>query len=343
MSTIETKTRTIQIPEAPPIPGLTFRNFQGESDYEHIINVFNTCKEVDDIRYTLTVEAIAHNYAHLQRCNLYTDMIFAEVDGKPVGYSRVDWYPEDGGDYVYFALGWIDPAWRRKGIGTAILKHNERRIREIATGHPRQATKWYQNDYESQQVGTAALLKANGYQEVRWGYRMTRPIGDPLPEAPMPPGIEVRPVVEDQVRLVWDALQDAFSESWGFSRGDEEDYQRFLSDPTFDPSLWVVGWAGDEVAGMVLNFVNPEEDQEYGRKRGWTEGICVRKPWRRQGLARSLLVQSILRFREMGYDETALGVDTQNPNQALNLYQGVGYGIEHKGIVVRKAMTLDPN
>lgn len=339
----ETKPITIEVPEAPPIPGLTFRYFQGESDYPKIIDVFNACKEVDDIRYTMTVEVIAHNYAHLQRCNLYTDMIFAEVNGAPVGYSRVDWYPEEEGDYIYYALGWIDPAWRRKGIGTAILKHNERRIRQIAAAHPPGVTKWYQNDYEDQQVGLEALLKANRYQEVRWGYRMSRPIDDPLPDAPVPPGIEVRPVGEEDVRKVWDALQDAFSESWGFSRGDEEDYQRFLSSPTFDPVLWVVGWAGDEVAGMVLNFVNPAEDEEYGRRRGWTEPICVRKPWRRLGLARSLLVQSILMFREMGYDETALGVDTQNPNQALDLYQGVGYVIERKGIVVRKPLTLDPN
>jgi ribosomal protein S18 acetylase RimI-like enzyme len=38
-----------------------------------------------------------------------------------------------------------------------------------------------------------------------------------------------------------------------------------------------------------------------------------------------LLVQSIGMFREMGMDETALGVDTENPSGALGLYEGLGY------------------
>ncbi len=86
-------------------------------------------------------------------------------------------------------------------------------------------------------------------------------------------------------------------DSWGFVPGTEGDSQRWLASPTFDPSLWKVGWEGDEVAGMVLNFFNQAENQEYGRKRGWTDPICVRIPWRRRGLARALLVQSIHMFR----------------------------------------------
>ena len=51
----------------------------------------------------------------------------------------------------------------------------------------------------------------------------------------------------------------------------------------------------------------------------------MRRPWRRRGLARALLVQSIQMFRQMGMEEMALGVDTQNPHGALALYQSVGY------------------
>ena len=41
-------------------------------------------------------------------------------------------------------------------------------------------------------------------------------------------------------------------------------------------------------------------------------------------------------FREMGFDDTALGVDTQNPNQALNLYESMGYRVLRKRTVCRK-------
>lgn len=326
------------IQEAPSIPGLRFRYFRGEKDYPLMKSVFDSCKEVDGIEYALTEEAIAHNYQNLQRSDPFKDLILAELDGEPIAYSRVGWYPEEEGDYIYYALGWIKPEWRKKGIGTAILMHNERRLRLIANEHPENVKRWFQNDYEMQQEGVAALLKANGYEEMRWGYRMGRPVADPLPEAPMPESLEVRPVNGKEIRQIWEAMYDAFSESWGFVAGTEEDYRRFLSSPTHNPELWKVAWDGDEVAGMVLNFVNEAEYEQYGVRRGWTDPVCVRKPWRRQGLARSLLVQSILMFREMGYDETNLGVDSQNRNQALNLYESVGYMVVRKGTICRKPM-----
>jgi ribosomal protein S18 acetylase RimI-like enzyme len=76
---------------------------------------------------------------------------------------------------------------------------------------------------------------------------------------------------------------------------------------------------------MVRSFINPKENAEYNRKRGWTDEICVRRPWRRRGLARSLLVQSLHAVKERGMQEAGLGVDTQNPSGALHLYESVGF------------------
>jgi ribosomal protein S18 acetylase RimI-like enzyme len=240
--------------------------------------------------------------------------------------------------YDNYTLDWVDPAWRRRGIGTAILKQNERRILEIAATHPADALKFYQSELNDVQADLAALLKANGYSAVRWGYRMTRPVDDPIPDAPMPSGLEVRPASRDQARLVWEALHDAFSDSWGFAPGTEADFQGWVTNPSFDPGLWMVAWDGDEIAGLVMNHSNESANQAYGRKRGWTDPIAVREPWRRRGLAGSLLVQSVLMFRQMGFDDTALGVDTQNPNHALDLYESVGYKIDRRGFTYRKPL-----
>ncbi|MBC8508176.1 MAG: GNAT family N-acetyltransferase [Anaerolineales bacterium] len=333
-----TKTN-IFIPEAPQIPGLRFRYFRGESDYPVIMNVFNACKVVDDFDYTMTLDGVAHHFETITNCDPFTDMIFVEIDDEPIAYGRVGWYKESEGNYIYYSLGWIIPEWRRKGIGTAILKHNERRIYEIAADHPSEAPKLFQNEHNEKQVAVAALLKINGYEGIRWGYELVRPIDAHLPEAPMPEGLQVRPVTEDHYRLIWDAQSEAFIDHWGHTETTEEDYQRWLSDPvTFGPEIWKVAWDGDQVAGMVLNFVSEKENEEYQRKRGYTEFISVRRPWRRLGLARSLLVQSIEMFREMGMEDTLLGVDTQNPNHALNLYEGVGYKITRKSTTYRKPL-----
>jgi GNAT superfamily N-acetyltransferase len=76
---------------------------------------------------------------------------------------------------------------------------------------------------------------------------------------------------------------------------------------------------------MVLNRLDREQNEQYQRRRGYSQGVFVRRPWRRRGLARSLLAQTIRMFREIGMEETALGVDTQNPSGALQLYESVGY------------------
>jgi ribosomal protein S18 acetylase RimI-like enzyme len=89
---------------------------------------------------------------------------------------------------------------------------------------------------------------------------------------------------------------------------------------------------------MVLSSVNKDENAEYGRQRGRTEPICVRKPWRRRGLARALLAQSLLMFREMGFDDVALGLDALNPNHVLDLYESMGYKVIRKWTMCRKPL-----
>jgi ribosomal protein S18 acetylase RimI-like enzyme len=86
-----------------------------------------------------------------------------------------------------------------------------------------------------------------------------------------------------------------------------------------------VAWEGQQVAGMVLNRLDREQNEQYQRQRGYTQDVFVRRPWRRRGLARSLLAQSIRMFRDAGMQETALGVDTQNPSGALKLYESLDY------------------
>ncbi|MCD6400659.1 MAG: GNAT family N-acetyltransferase [Anaerolineales bacterium] len=339
MSEIHIKTlknRSFQIQEMPSIPGLVLRFFRGKADYPYIKEVFDRCKNVDGYKHSLSEEEIANHFRHLHNCDPFKDMIFIEINKKVIGYSRVMWYKENTGDIIYPSLGFIDPEWRRKGIGSIILKYNEQRLREIARNHPPESHKYFQNDVIDEQPGRVALLNGMGYKPIRYEYGMVRPIDAPLPNAPMPKGLETRPATPDQYRQIFEASNEAFRDHWGFREMTEEDYQREIASNTFQPQLWKVAWDGKQVAGMVLNFINKDENIEYKRQRGYTEGISVRRPWRRRGLARSLLVQSIQMFKEMGMEETALGVDTQNPSGALRLYEDVGYTVVHTETIYRK-------
>ena len=324
----------ITLPYAPNIPGLVFRGFRGESDFQVILDIINASKVPDQIERSDTLEDIARYYTHLNNCDLSRDLLIAEVDDQPAAYGRAEWNIDWEGNWVGFQIGFSNPDFRRKGIGTTLLRYFEERLRTIAEDHVADGTinkdtpRYYESFAADTEVGKRILFNKAGYSPVRYSYSMVRPFSEPVEITPMPEGLEIRKVQPKQYRQLWEADQEAFQDHWGYIEGTEQDYQRWLKDPLNDPDLWRVAWDGDEVAGMVLNFLNEQENQEYNRLRGWTENISVRKAWRRRGLARALLTRSLQMFKDMGMDHAALGVDTQNPNGALNLYKSVGFQVE---------------
>ena len=331
--------QSIKLHNAPQIPGLKFRGFRGDEDFPKMLAVIDGSKDADGIERSDTLGDITNNYKHLTDCDPFTDMLFAEVNGEVVAYNRAFWYQEENGPRIYTVFGFLLPEWRRKGIGTAMLTWGEARLREIAAQHPHTEERFFQSWVSESEKGTIALLENQGYRPVRYGFEMVRDLSEPFPEAPMPEGLEVRPVKPEHMRSIWNADVEAFRDHWGYSPPKEDDFQRWLKDPLLDPSLFKIAWDGDQVAGMVQNFVNHNENEEYERQRGYTEGICVRRPWRKRGLAKSLIVQSMQMFKEMGMTETALGVDAENTSGALNLYKSCGYKVVKQSTTYRKKFT----
>jgi len=330
--------KAIVVNNAPKIPGLTFRGFRGEVDYPHMAALIAACKVLDGIERVTTAEDIARNYRHLENSDPYQDILFAEIDGKVSGYGRFFWDELLEGIRLYHIFGFLHPEWRHKGIGTAMWAYGEARARQIAVGHPQDIPKCFQHEPFDSEKDMVRLLESRGYQPVRYEIYMMRDLSEPFPEAPMPPGLEVRPVRDEDIWPIFHASNEAFRDHWGARDESEEDHKAFMESPEFRPELWKVGWDGDEIAGVVHNFIDEKENREYNRKRGYTEGICVRKPWRKMGLARSLLVQSMKMFKEMGMTETALSTDSQNISGSVRLYEGVGYRKVRQQTIYRKPL-----
>ncbi len=328
----------IAVPEAPPIPGLSFRGFRGEADYPAMVAVIRDSREADGTEWAITVEDTARSYQHMVNCDPYQDMLFAEMDGEVIGYSRVWWDEKLDGKRLYRHFAHLLPRWRDWGIRRAMLHYNEGRLKDIAAEHPQQATKFFDVGASETETHWTSLLLSEGYEPVRYFFEMVRPNLDDVPDLPLPDGLEVRPVPPEHYRTVWEAEEEAFRDHWGAQEWRDEWFEEWLKEPTFNPDLWQVAWDGDEVAGMVLNFINEKQNAEYQRQRGWTEDICVRRPWRRQGLARALIARSLRLLKERGMTEAALGVDGDNPNGALRLYQSMGYQVTKRSRAYRKAM-----
>ena len=330
----------VSVPEASAIAGLTFRGFRGPEDYPAMLAVLHGSKQVDGLERIDTVEDIALNYSSLTNSDPFQDMLFAEIRGQVIGYSRVWWWKnlEDTRLYQHFAL--LLPQWRETGVRRAMLRYNERRLREIAAGHPLDGPRFFEVWASEGETDWSSLLEREGYQPFRYGFSMVRPNLENIPDCPLPEGIDIRPVPPESYRAVGEAAREAFRDEWGYSDDEWTDaqFESFCKSRWFQPHLWQVAWDGDQVAGMVLNFILDDENQEYQRLRGYTETICVRRPYRKQGVAKALIARSFHLLREQGMTEAALSVDAENPNGALQLYQSMGFAVNRREAVYRKPL-----
>jgi mycothiol synthase len=331
----------VAIPGAPGITGLTFRRYRGEADLPGMVEVFNASAQADSIERTSTLEDLAKVYSNLKNSDPQRDMVITEINGVLVGYSRVTWGVELDGTRIYEHFGFLKPEWRGKGLGMALVSWAEARLREIAADHPDTGPRFLGGWAFDTQTTMIGVFEKAGYKPIRYGYHMLRPDLENIPDAPLPGGLEVRPVKPEHLHAIWEAEAEAFLDHWGASEPAEGDYERWLNETPFQPHLWQVAWDGDQVAGMVRTFIDEKQNAKFGRKRGYTENISTRRPWRKRGMARALMAQSMRLQKELGMAETALSVDAFNPSGALQLYQSMGFQVVRKELVYRKPLILN--
>jgi mycothiol synthase len=327
----------VRLADAPPIPGLSFRTFDPARDYEGFVDLIREAHLEDGVDWIPTVEGLRIEHEHGGEFDTRRDVLLAIVDGAIVAASETDVRTrEDGPNHQ--VGGWVRPSFRRRGLGRALLHWAEARAREVAlvdgrTG-PRSLSAWP----DDTQTGAIALYEGEGYTINRYGFMMVRDLTEPIADAPLPEGLEVRPVVEADHRRIWDADVEAFRDHWNPGERTEADFERWFATPELDTSLWRVAWDGDEVAGSVMNFIFPEDNEVLGIRRGWLEHVSVRRPWRRRGLGSALIADSLRAVRDAGMTEAALGVDAENLSGALRVYENQGFRRWRTGVSYRKAM-----
>jgi mycothiol synthase len=328
---------TIALPDAPAIPGLRFRPIRRPSDDAAIAELVNAGNLVDGIPHRLSAEQIAGWLDHPSNLEPDDDMLFAEIDGTVVAYAEAGWEQDNDGGRNYETWGQVHPDWRRRGLGTALLRWVEERQASVAASHPA-ADKRIQSWASEGEAGRLALLEKHAYTIVRYDYEMERPTLDDIPELPLPAGIELRPAREEHLRRIWEVEVEVFRDHWGSVDDSEASFERKRTDPRRDMSLWVVAWQGDQIVGQSLNRIDREANAELGLRRGWVSSVGVRRAWRRQGVARALVAESLRVLRDAGMTSAGLGVDAENANGAVGVYESVGFGVVRTERVYRKPL-----
>lgn len=324
-------TDEIVVPHRPDVPGLRFRHFRGPEDYPGMAAANQAQRDDSGVEEVVTVESLANGYDHLVNCDPHDDILIVERDERTIGYARVEWRDLTNGSRTFLMVCLLDPRERRQGIGRAMLGWAETRqaakaaaLADTATVPSRMQSYTFAKD-----AGSTALLEATGWTRNGHGYEMVRPTLDDIPDVALPDGLEIRPIGTNEAsrRRVFEAAVDGFRDHRDEPEITDEDWQEFLGDSRHDPSLWVVAYDGDEIAGAVLGKIDPEENAHHGRERGIVDEVFTRPRWRRRGLARALIARCLVRLRDRGMSSAYLGVDGLNPNQAVTLYSSLGFEV----------------
>jgi mycothiol synthase len=314
----------LTLSDAPAIPGLAFRLFQGKTDFPSIEAVRKKVQAVDG-----DIWLPGPDTDPAPVCNPLQDCLIVEVDGQVIGYTWLVWWSEHEVE-LFLHLGGLVPEWRRKGIGRALLHWQEQRLRQIARRHPTAKPCVFGGNADETQPGNRALLLSEGYTVAFTLVWMTCQIpAEPIQLAPLPGGLEIRAVAREQLPAIYAAHEEAFSENYDPLKN----YEIWLCDlgePDADTGLWVVAWDGDQIAGYVIST-----SDDAGVHTPW---VGVRRPWRRCGLGKALMTRMLHRCQERGLTQADIGTRAENPGQSLHLYESVGYKVVQRMPRYRKPM-----
>jgi len=333
---------SVEVPGAPAIPGLFFRRYRGQVDVPVMVDVMQRSRDADLFDMVETEEDVASMFEHPVNWSPSEDVLFADVNGETVGLCRCEWRRAYGDVLTYVMAVHLVPEWRGKGLRHAMLRCVEERIRAIARGQPENLPRFYQSSATNAPNHWKALLEEQGYKPHRYNVMMTRPNLHDLPDCPLPAGVEVRPVRPEHYRQIWDACGEAMREEPNFDEGlwSDEGLRQAMGYHIFQPGFWQIAWDGDEVVAGVIPWIDEQENKQYGRNWGYTQGIFTKKQWRNKGLASALVTLSMAALRDHGVSEAALTADTENPSGALKLYEKLGFRVHAMYVVYRKPLKL---
>ena len=316
------------------------RPFGGLRDLPGMLAASNASSAADGIASINTLESMTLSYRKRNGFDPEQEVVIAEADGIVIGFARGWWLQEVSGTFLYLHRGVVTPEWQRNGVGRALLKWVEQRLRSIAQQHDKSAEKLFNVFVTEPEVSRAFLLKEEGYQLARYFFSMRKGDLRDIAAFPVPTGIEIRPVESSHYRAIWDLDQEVFSSLWGRARAVEGAYEAWLRDLKFQPQLWKVAWdvAKNRIAGQARPYIDHSFNQQTGRLLGYTEDIAVRESWRRHGLAKALVSHSLQALASAGVLESALEVDSGSPYGATDLYQACGFEIQERNVVYRKPL-----
>ncbi|MER7486090.1 GNAT family N-acetyltransferase [Streptomyces sp. NPDC126497] len=201
--------------------------------------------------------------------------------------------------------GQVDPAHRRRGLGSALLDQ----LLETARRRPGAL----RVETESLTADADDLFRSRGLRQAFAEDVMHRGLEDPLPEVLLPAGVETEEWGDANQGDFFDAYRSSFADRPGFPGWTREQWTDWTAGDDFRPQYSLLARSS---AGAPVGFVTCAQD--------FLIQVGVAPRGRRRGLGRSLAVAALTRMRSGGGTDVFLDVNVNNPASAA-LFRSLGF------------------
>ncbi|MFZ4719074.1 MAG: GNAT family N-acetyltransferase [Ilumatobacteraceae bacterium] len=303
-----------------------------------------TADDLDDI-----AELVAAAYRHDGVPQVLTvDELAEELDDDHVVYAtdtRVALWGDRVAGYVYtyhlpsevreercYIFGEVLPELRRRGVGAALMEWAIPRAEVQLRSSGRSLPRYVRTDRYDYIVGAHSLFAHVGMQPVRYMEELLRPLND-LPAVPEVAGARIVPWPEGRDDEIRTAKNTAFADHWGSTPTSEHHWQQMVRGHGGRPDLSFIALDEDDrVVAHCLNKRFPDDDELIGRRDAWIDNLGTLPEWRGRGLASALVAASLHAFAADGCTHASIGVDSENPSGAAQLYRRLGFEPRQRSI-----------
>lgn len=310
-----------------PSSSLIARCYETEHDLDQMLTMLMEARSrTSDWQYAHVGEMLFNFF--MLTCHLNPQeyiRLWHDANGKLIGYAMLGEDPSF--DYQ------ILPEYEWRGIELEALDWAETRLVELRKNDPQ---RWSGNLVSGARQDNAmriAFLEQNGFRycgdfaEVN----MIRSLDEPIPAYSLAAGFQVRELAEAGEISNRAAAQREVWYPWSVGEVSDEDYARFMQLPGYHRDLDVVTETPDGVIAAYVNgWIDPiNQIGDFGP-------VGALSAYRRQGLTRAALIESLRRMKVHGMNRVCISTGISN-TPARQLYESVGFTVVNQYLDYVKA------
>ncbi|WP_426562878.1 GNAT family N-acetyltransferase [Angustibacter sp. McL0619] len=304
--------------------------------------LLNAAEKVDHTGEHYTEGDLAEELSNPE-IELGKDLMGAFHGADLIGYFGVLPRGAADGRFTMHLQGSVLPARRGQGVGTGLVDAMIDRAKQAHRDRRPDLALKLKIDGSTANESQRELFDAFGLLPRRWSFVMRNAL-DGVPAAAQPAdGYQVRTYEDSMDEPLRAAHNEAFLDHPDFVPWTTALWRQFTTGSrAFRPELtFVVTSVG---SSQIAAYLTSSEYDGYfeatGRREAYVGKLGTLPAHRGAGLASTLLAHALVAYRDAGYDEAALDVDSENPTGALGIYRRAGFEVETQS--TNYSLVIDP-